>query len=209
MVGELTSYLGRHGDVKMQIIECPNVDLISPFPEHEVPRLRKWMYCYKSLIIDDSRAGTEEQFEKYLHESILSPAMKTFGIIDKNNITQSWHEAPLIGFVSLERTSPYNAYFHVASSRSCWGKGLMDEAGMAVLKLVFESDDPTLQRVSAAILDKNSPAKGLAYRCGMVKEGKFPAFILQNGQPMTVVHFGITKDRWNELCQWQSQPQSE
>ena len=189
----------------MQMIECPNIDLISPFPEGEVPRLRKWMYCYKSLIIDDSRAGTEEEFGRYLHDSVVSPTMKTFGIIDKNNITNSWHEAPLIGFVAVERTTPYNAYLHVASSRSCWGKGLMDEAGMAVLKLVFEADDPSLLRVSAAILDKNNAAKGLAYRCGMVKEGKFSNFIMQNGQPLGVVHFGLTKERWQQLWHPQSQ----
>ena len=188
----------------LDVIECPHVDLISPFPESAIPRLRKWMYCYKSLIIDDSRGADEETFGRYLHDSVLSPTMKTFGVIDKFNVTEYRHEAPLVGFVSVERVSPYNAYLHVASSRSCWGEGLMDEAGIAVLKLVFEADDPDLQRVSAAILDKNNAAKALAYRCGLLREGKFPAFIRQNGQPLAVVHFGMTRERWNELCPKQS-----
>jgi RimJ/RimL family protein N-acetyltransferase len=186
------------GGLAMQVIECQDVDLISPFPSHEIPRLRRWLYCYKSLILDDSIA-TEEDLETYLVRAMNVPNGTTWGLIDKFNKTNAKHEAPLVGFVGFELTTPYNGYIHLASSRSCWGNGFIDEAVKKVITLVFDTI-PVL-RVSCALIDRNKPAKALLYRLGFSKDGKFENFILQNGQPQTVVHFGLTRERWQELCQ--------
>lgn len=183
----------------IEIVECPNVDLIAPFPMKEIGRLRGWLYCYKSLIIDDHLNNEPGAIESTIAKTLQQPHVASWGIIDKYNATNSKHEAPLVGFISFELAGDYNGYFHVASSRVAWGRGFVEEGVQAVLPLLFQAI-PTLQRVSASVLDKNKPAKSLAYRLGFTKEGRFEAFTRQNGQPMAVAHFGLTKAAWEELC---------
>jgi RimJ/RimL family protein N-acetyltransferase len=161
--------------MSLQVIECPQVDLISPFPVSEAHRLRGWLYCYKSLIIDDQTSGTEDELESYLSTILASPTMISWGIIDKFNQVNSKHEAPLVGFIGYEPMGAFNGYFHVASNRSCWGKGFVDEAGRAAISAIF-STYPSVLRVSAAMLDRNKPAKALAHRLGFERDGRFEAF---------------------------------
>jgi RimJ/RimL family protein N-acetyltransferase len=51
------------------------------------------------------------------------------------------------------------------------------------------------------MLDRNKPAKALAHRLGFERDGRFENFTQQNGQPQAVIHFGITRNKWEELCQ--------
>jgi len=139
---------------------------------------------------------TDEEAEEFLRASILSPNVMSWGVVDKNNLTNYRHPAPLVGFISFEFNGPYNGYFHVASPRSAWGKGLIDEAARAVIKQAFT--DSEILRASAVILDNNRPAKSLCYRLGFKRDGVFEDFVRKNGQPMAVVHFGLTRVRWNE-----------
>lgn len=192
----------------MQVFPAQKTDLISPFPVQEIPRLRKWMYCYKSLILDDSIATSEDELLEFLHQFVQRPNVISWGVIDRDNVTGYRHEAPLIGYVSFEQFSPFNGYLHIASARSAWGKGLMDDAAAEVIKLLFENS-PYLLRLSCAILAKNGPAKALAYRMGFKKEGSFASFVLQNGQPQDVLHFGLTREQYEASKQIETATPSE
>lgn len=181
----------------MRVLEFQNLDLIEPFPSNQIHRLRGWLYCYKNILIDDFVGKSDAEIEDFLRQVIVDPNTRSWGLIDKNNITNSKHEAPLVGFIAYNKTTPYNGVFHVASSRTCWGKGLMDEAGKELLKMVFE-EDPTLLRCSAVILDKNKPARAYAQRLGFQYEGKLHDWAIQNGQPITVVTYGFTRPQLEE-----------
>lgn len=174
----------------MNIIEAQDVDIIEPFPLSEVKRLVGWMHCYKSLITADGFPQTPEDMEAYFLSVI--PNIRSWGVIDRDNKLKSKHEAPLIGFISLEGATVFNAYFHVASTRKAWGSRLIDQAGEAVIKHVFESD-PGLLRVSAAILDNNYPAKGLARRLGFAQDGLLKNMVAQAGEPKAIAHFGLLR----------------
>ena len=86
----------------MRIIECENVDLISPFPTNQISRLRSWLYCYKSIILDDSVSFSPQEAEEFLYAGLQNPAVISWGVIDKNNLTNYHHPAPLVGFISSE-----------------------------------------------------------------------------------------------------------
>lgn len=183
----------------MDVLEGKNVDLIEPFPPSQILRLRGWLYCYKTMIITDADPHTPEEILQFIAAQMSSPNVRSWGVIDKFNAIQSKHEAPLVGCVVFERTTPYNGYFHVTFNRQSWGKGMADEASDIVLKRVFETE-PDLLRVSAAILSKNNPAKALCSRVGFNREGVMRRFVLQNTEPMDVIHYGLTRKDWEEQC---------
>lgn len=189
----------------MNILESTNIDLIEPFPPSQIKRLRGWMYCYKTLVVSDADAQTPEEFLEVIESRLHLPQVRSWGVIDKLNQINHKHEAPLIGFLAAERVSPYNLYMHVASSRSCWGKGFIDEAARALFSHLFTTE-PDLLRLSASIIAKNSPAKALAHRLGFEREGLMKHLILQEGEPQDVVHYGLTRTRWQELCLSSQQP---
>ena len=191
----------------MRVLEAQNVDLIEPFPVAQVKRLRGWLYCYKTLMLSDADAQTPEEFLAVLEKQIQNPNVRSWGVIDKNHQINNHHEAPLVGFLAFERSSLYTGYVHVASSRSAWGTGFIDEACRTAINEVFNTE-PELLRMSAAILVKNSPAKALIRRLNFDREGILSHLILQNGEPQDVVHYGLTRERWKELCQL-AQPSQE
>jgi RimJ/RimL family protein N-acetyltransferase len=180
----------------MKIIECQNVDLISPFPMQEIERVKGWIHCYHSFIVDDTTPAGDDKFVMELLKTELSaPFTSSWAVIDKFNVTNSHHEVPLVGFLQCQLFSPYNGYMHVMSSRSCWGKGLMDEAFNKVIDGLF-SENPQICRLSMVIFDKSRPAKSFAFRHGFKLEGKFDDFTRKDGKPIRVVHLGLLRRDW-------------
>lgn len=177
----------------MKIIEAANVDLIEPFPITEAKRVFKWLRAYKNIIESDLSPKTPEEFEEYF-KTIL-PHIRSFGVIDKNSALGFRHEAPLIGMVVFEPATVWNCYLHIASNRRAWGTGFMDEAVRAGIAEVFAST-PNLLRVSAYVLAKNGPVKGMARRLGFTFEGLLRDLVTQRGEPRNVIHFGYTRADW-------------
>lgn len=184
----------------MNLIECQDVDLIMPFPVREAHRVYGWMHCYKTICETDSSPKTKEDFETWMQTQLSNPNLLTFGVIDKNNKLNLKHPAPLIGIVMFERAGETNGYLHCVSSRKAWGSGFMDQALRAVITAVFKNI-PELLRVSSMPLDKNFPAKAMARRMGGVFEGRLDDMCLQDGEPVAVVHFGITRRNWQNQQQ--------
>lgn len=186
----------------MQIISGQNVDLITPFPASEIRRVFGWIHCYRTFTENDDTPNNIEDFTTYM-EQILS-VCPSWGIIDKNRITNTSHEAPLVGIGVFEPAGVRNGYFHVATARKAFRTGLVDEAGELVLRAIFQGM-PLLSRVGAYMDEKNSPAKGLARRLGFKFEGVCEDAVVKDGQPRNVVYFGLTRRNW--LCRVQQQTQ--
>lgn len=180
----------------MNIISAQDVDLIEPFPTQEAKRVYGWMHCYKNMIETDVYPKTPEEYEEFFKTKL--PFTRSFGVIDRDNKLGFKHEAPLVGMVIYEPASPYNCYIHVASPRRAWGKGFIDQAIVASIDHIFETE-PSLLRISAFCLENNGPVKGLARRLGFKYEGCIFDMISQNGVPKNVLHFGMTRQNWEGL----------
>ncbi len=177
----------------MRILEGQTVDLISPFPSTELKRVYGWVHCYRSIVETDLSPKTQEEFVEYMEGYV--PNCISWGIIDKNHITNTKHEAPLIGIFMFEPTSPWTGYLHVATARKAWRTGLVDEAMDTIIKELF-SNFESLTRIGAYMLEKNFPARSLAKRHGMEYEGIFRDVVVQNGEPASLVYFGLTRRNW-------------
>lgn len=175
----------------MRIIEGSNVDLIQPFPLVEVKRVIGWSHCYRSMVTVDGSPSTPDQLLSYGSFTVLNNP--TWAVVDRNNALQYHHEAPLIGIFWLEPGStPANTYIHFTSSRKSFGSGLMLEAANLVVPSIFV-DFPSLTRISAAVLQKNAPARNFLKAIGFKQDGLFKDFVTQNGAGQKIAHFGYLR----------------
>lgn len=177
----------------MNIISGQNVDLISPFPIGEVHRVFGWNHCYRTLTENDDTPNTMNEFTEHMKRIIAQ--YPTWGIIDKNHITNVNHEAPLVGIGMFEPATIRHGFFHVATARKAFKTGLIDEAAQLVIKYLFDNI-PTLLRVGGYMDEKNAPAKSLCKRLGFKFEGLVEDMIIREGIPRNVVYFGLTKRAW-------------
>lgn len=184
----------------MRVAIGKNVDLITPFPVNELPRIYNWIHCFKSIAEHDLSPKDPEEFLRYAR--LFNEHALMYGIIDKNNLTKSKDcEAPIVGMINFEANSPFNAYAHIAASRRAgrsykyYGVSMIDEAAALALDDIFELDKGLL-RVSVAVLERNAPVLSLVKRIGFKREGTFDHWITQEGQPQSIVHLGMTRAAW-------------
>lgn len=177
----------------MHIISGQNVDLITPFPASEVRRVFGWNHCYRTITENDDTPNNIDDFT--VHVQTLLQICPSWGIIDKNRITNTSHEAPLVGIGMFEPAGKRTGYFHVATARKAFRTGLIDEAGELVIRTLFDLM-PDILRLGAYMDEKNAPAKALCRRLGFKFEGVCEDAILQNGQPKNVAYFGLTRRNW-------------
>lgn len=179
----------------MKVITGKDVDMVTPFPISEVPRLVGWLHCYKTIIHSDDSPQTEEGLREFFKNWLQLPAVRSWGIIDKNQKLNIRHEAPLIGFGAFGYNTIRDGYFHCATTRKAWGTGMIDEAARMAIEDLFTTD-PKLLRVSTIVINNNYPARALAKRVGFIMEGKIEDMVLQKGIPRPVTHFGLTRRAW-------------
>lgn len=175
------------------VIQGQTVDLITPYPTSQIKRAFGWMHCYKSITQTDEFPKTFEEFQPYMERYLQ--VCTSFGIIDKNQLTNRRHEAPLVGILIFEPGGPHNGYWHVATSRRAWGTGLVDEAARLAFQYAFDHY-PQLTRLSASIAERNYPARGLTKRLGFKCEGVLEDIMVLDGQPLSMVHYGLTRKNW-------------
>ena len=182
----------------LRIITGSNVDLICPFPTSEVKRAFGWMHCYRTITeSDDTPQGIDACCDLMTRQL---PLCVSWGMIDKNHLTNINHEAPLVGFGMFEPYLQINGKvrdgrFHAATARRSWKARIVDEALDMVLKDLFEGL-PDLLRVSASINERNSPMKALLKRGGFKCEGFLEDALLYGGAPQNLLLYGLTRRRW-------------
>ncbi len=181
----------------MKIISGRNTDLITPFPEVESPRIFGWKHCYRTLPEDDDAPQGQEEFIQAMQETL--PYTLSAGVIDKNQLTTTRHEAPLVGICLFIPSGKRDGILHFAIGRKAFRAGLMMEAVALFLTEVF-AEFPDLLRVSVLLDDNNSPAKSLLKKQGFKYEGTARDAVMVGGSPRARVAFGVTREDLITLC---------
>ncbi len=171
----------------MGVIRGSAVDLLSPFPLDQLRLVYDWIHAYGRLTEHDDSPACAEHFE--LATGLLLGACVSYGLLAKAT------GGTLIGILYFEPAGTRNGYLHIAMARSAWGRGLADEAATLCIRDLFEAR-PELTRLSAAMLERNSPARALAVRAGFALEATLADMVLQKGMPRNVVHYGLTRRQW-------------
>lgn len=188
----------------LNIISGENVDLIAPFPQAEVRRVFGWSHCFRTLSESDDNPQDIDTFTERVHGLLAS--CPSWGVIDKNRLTNDKHEAPLVGILLFEPVGVRAGYVHFASARKAFKMNLMDEALGLVVRFIFENS-PLLLRLGAYMDEKNAPAKSLYRRVGFRFEGSVEDAVLHLGVPKSVAYFGLTQRAWVQRIN-ETQPES-
>jgi len=181
----------------INVLSGTDVDVIEPFPLTRLAAAAQWMRCYKTMVFGDDGPQTNEEIEEYLKLHLTLPSVRSWAIVDKNNLTGAKEfESPLVGIITSEQMNKQNAYVHVASARRAWGNklcepGLVEQGLGVVFAHLFEN--PSLNRLSAAMLAKNTAARALAQRLGFVKDGYFLNMINVGGAGANIIHMGLQR----------------
>ena len=175
-----------------RVITGDSVDLLSPFPPVYIDRLVKWTHQFKSLLSWDLGPQTDEEIKEHIEDTIAN--RQTFAVIDKYNLIGLPNPTGpiVVGAFILDVASPVNIYMHVVSQRRVWGKGLIDEAVDVLIKDLFDSNE-ILLRLSATMVKTNRAVVSFAKRHKFKHEGTISDMLLVNGQPVDVVHMGLTR----------------
>jgi RimJ/RimL family protein N-acetyltransferase len=187
--------------MELRTIIGTNVDLIMPFPVSEINRIYGWMHCYRTLTESDDTFKERDKYCEWLAGRMAHSV--SWGIIDKNHLTNNNHEAPLVGYGSFEPLlMPNNAirdgYVHLATARRSWKARLVDEAVPLMMRDLFDGI-PTLLRFSGMFNERNAPMKSLARRMGWKCEGvKEDAFTF-NGEAQNLIMYGITRRNYEKI----------
>lgn len=184
-------------NITPNVIVGENVDVLSPFPLVYLDRLVKWTHQYKSLITHDFTNTDDDSLRQMFQDHINNQLC--YAVVDKHNKIGLPSDGPIVvGGFFIEEGSPVNVYTHVVSQRRVWGKGLMDEAASLVVKNLFERNDE-LQRISAYMVANNRAVINFIEKQGFNREGTFRDMARIKGQPMDVVHYGMTRRKFNEM----------
>jgi RimJ/RimL family protein N-acetyltransferase len=184
----------------ISVIEGDKVDLLSPFPEKELKRLYGWLRRVRTELGGDETPKSRKDILAHYSVGLASPNVSSWGIIDKGNITSGKTDFPIVGFVAFEKQSSYNGYIHLATTKEAFNLHLIDEAVELAVKDLYARYQ-TLLRISAMAAQSNWLVKELARRTGFVFEGTFEDSYTYEGDPRNVVHYGLTRRRFEgELC---------
>lgn len=185
-------------ELTMKIITSSNVDLISPFPATETKRAFGWSRSFYTFSENDDTPKTAEEFEKYI--KLILAVCPSYGIIDKNAVTNPRIAAPLVGVILFEPAGLRQAYIHIATARRAFKMGLIDEAVEVARDEMF-SNNPDLLRLGLYLDEQKGPVKYLMKRAGWLFEGVVRDAILRDGQPKNLIYCGLTRTDWENRNQ--------
>ena len=201
----------------MNILEGTDVIVSEPFPLQELPSAVQWTYCYKTLFFSDQGPKTNDEIQAHLKSTLELPNVRSWAIIDKNNLTNVKNTIPIVGLIYFERSNSQNGYCHITTHRRAWGNiveyegtkkllsdfkketaptvllpGLAEQAGRLIIDDIFKNDD-ILLRMSIATLAANKAACNFAARLGFKRDGYFANMVTVKGKPSALAHMGLLR----------------
>lgn len=107
-------------------------------------------------------------------------------------------EGVVIGGLNLALIAEHRlAELGFSVARRHWGRGLVPEAGRAVIDAAFEVD-PELNRMRALADERNVASKRVLEKLGMRKEGVLRQNRINRGEFCDEAWFGILRSEWVE-----------
>jgi RimJ/RimL family protein N-acetyltransferase len=159
------------------------VTLTSPFPSESLPDLFRWL-AHSTISKSGAFPSDLEAFEKISKQGMEN--VKNWAV---------HHEGKLIGAVIFEPLGLMGGRAYVASSRSVWGTGLMDEAALEGIRLVFDSD-PRISYIFSMVIANNAPALSFNRRIGLRLKNVLPLYGMHNGRTLDMNIFEITREQF-------------
>lgn len=149
------------------------VELRSPFPAEDIPRIWAWIEPFRWRVSDDFSPKTLAEFVVHFR-GVAERAAKTWAV---------YVSGELGGVITYERLSPVVGTAHATFKKSFWGqKTTLPAIDEAVNEML--ADRPKL---SLPVIEGNKAMMGLLKKLGATQEGVLKAHTLRDGKPLDLV----------------------
>ena len=153
------------------------------------PAVTRFTLFETHQTIDDSRWFVED----YARSRYASREPDPFGIVLKADPLGT-----VIGSLGAHWASQPNLTmeFGYSIAEPYWGRGLIAEAGRAVLRYVFA--EYAVERVQARVFAGNDASERVLQKLGFSREGVLRSLVLRRGRHWDIVMYSLLRGEWEE-----------
>lgn len=148
----------------------------SPFPEHALPRVWKWIEAFRWRVADDFGPKTLDEFVQHVGREPL-----TWGVFRGDELG---------GLVTARPLSPVTVESAYLFKREFWGSEATAEGLRTVYAELFAKG---YERIFGLVFADNAQLLGLMKRMGFEREGRLRAHTRRNGKPVDLIVAGLLK----------------
>lgn len=164
-----------------------DIEVKSPFPLDQIPRLAFWFEEFRHRVADDFGPRTQEAMLEQTEQQIAA-GMQTWAVTRYGEMG---------GYISATRQTPILADVHCIFKPSFFGRAITDRSIKTVYEQLFHDG---IEKITSSVFADNKGIRALAKRIGMREEGRLVAHTRRDGKPVDVIVLGITKQ---EFVPWQ------
>jgi len=158
----------------------PHIEVVTPFPDHAVPRVWSWIQTFRDRVADDFAPATLEQF---VAEWIERAGERRWAV---------YRDGELGGMVSFQEWSPICGTSHILFKREFWGTGTSVPAIRRIYDGLFQGG---IEKILLYAFRDNDTIRSLAKgRLGAQTEGVLRNQTRRGGRLVDMVALGITKE---------------
>lgn len=167
------------------------LEVRSPFPFHEVPRVWDWMHeVPRSRLFDDDGPKDIDQF-LLKWERMLSGGMRTWAV---------YRGVELGGVISFTKMTPIAGEAHCVFKKAFWGHGTTRVALIEVFNEIFgpehEPSPMGVDKIWGYMYPDNGGILALLNSIGGEVEAKLERHTTRGGEPVNLMVVGIHKENF-------------
>src|SRR6185312_5613880 len=156
----------------MAINRAAMVEIRSPFPPSETPRIFLWMQPFLARVSDDFSPKTIEDFIPFFLKA--AEQQKTWAV---------YRDGELGGRISYQQVSPVVGTAHIVFKKSFWGHN----TSIPAMELAAPEMFRHCKKLSFQVMEGNKAMISLLKKFGAKTEGTLQAQTTRNGKPIGVV----------------------
>lgn len=159
------------------------VEIHSPFPTAEIPRIWGWIEPFRWRVSDDFSPKTLTEFITFYRAQ--AERAKTWAV---------YRDGELGGAITYEQVSPIVGTAHCVFKKSFWGRKTTIPALQAAIGQMFEC----CTKLSLPVMDGNKAMLSLLRELGASKEGALEKHTLRDGKPVDLVLLALFKEKFGK-----------
>ena len=154
------------------------VELRSPFPAEDIPRIWAWTDPFRWRISDDFSPKTLAEFIPFFR-----------ALVERGRSWAVYVGGELGGVINYEQASPIVGSFHCIFKRSFWGRNTTATA----LRMAFPEMFAMCEKLTIPVVTGNRSMISLLTSLGATKEGVLKAHTRRDGKPVDLALMAFHK----------------
>lgn len=169
----------------LAINRAVNVEIVSPFPMSDAPRIWAWSEAFRAKVSDDFSPKTLPEFLEHFRQT--AEVATTWAV---------YRDGELGGMISYQQASPVVGTAHCVFKKAFWGEATTRVAIQSAVAQMFQR----CEKLSLPVLAGNLAIISLLKKMGASKEGVLRAQTRRDGKPVDMVMMALFKPTQEKSC---------